>query len=42
LTGNHINEQGISTADMNAPFEIFENITSLTLVCGPAVDQDLG
>lgn len=34
LTGCHIDETGNSTADMNAPFEIFENVTGISLVCG--------
>jgi hypothetical protein len=33
---------GESTPDMAAPFEIYENITGISLVCGKNVDRDLG
>ena len=33
---------GESTPDMAAPFEIYENITGISLDCGKNVDRDLG
>jgi hypothetical protein len=39
--GSHVDRQGNQVADMNAPFEILEEVTGINMSCGSTVPPQL-
>jgi hypothetical protein len=41
LTGCHVDRQGNKVTDMNAPFEILEEVTGINMVLGASISPQL-